>query len=350
MPVDVLMPVITTEGEDGVVTAWFVTEGSSVTSGQLIAEVQAEKVAGDITAPADGVVSGLVAINEPVAQGSPVCTIATATEVSATPVETDRVRASPAAKRRARELGIDLATVTATGSGGRISEADVEAAAGTTPPLDAERAQGAPSYLRTVIAERMRRSHTETAPVTLTTVADVTNSIQEHITAWVVRTTALCLADHPQLNGVRDGDRFVPAEIANITLAVQTDEGLTAPVIRNPAAMGLDDLAKTITSLAERARAKQLDAADFADGTFGVTNLGGYGIDAFTPLIDLPQIAILGVGAIRTVPAFAEDGSVVPRRVLTLSLTFDHAFIDGAPAAEFLAAVREALEALEAGG
>lgn len=339
MAVDVLMPVITEEGEDGVVTAWFVTEGSSVTVGQLIAEVQAEKVADDITAPADGVVSGLVGINEPVPQGSPICTIGEAAQVVAAPIESDRVRASPAAKRRARELGVDLAGVTATGAGGRITEADVEAAAeGSGEPLDE------PSYLRRVIADRMRRSHAETAPVTLTTQVDVTDSVPDHITAWIVRTTARCLTSSQQINGVRDGDRFIPAETANIALAIQTDEGLTAPVIRNPAAMELDDLTKTIRSLAERARAKQLDTRDFADGTFGISNLGGYGIDAFTPLIDLPQIAILGVGALRTVPGFAADGTVMPRRVLTLSLTFDHAFIDGAPAAEFLATLREALE------
>lgn len=334
------MPVITDEGEDGVVTAWFVTEGSSVTAGQLIAEVQAEKVADDISSPTDGVVTGLVGINDPVAQGAPICTIGETSEVLATPVEEERVRASPAAKRRARELGVDLAVVTPTGAGGRITETDVEMAGAEKPPPVEE-----PSYLRAVIADKMRRSHAETAPVTITTQADVTDSLPDHITAWVVRTTALCLADHPQINGIRDGARFVPAETANIALAVQTEEGLTAPVVRNPAAMELDDLAKTIANLAERARSKLLDAHDFADGTFAVTNLGAYGIDAFTPLIDLPQIAILGVGAIRTVPGFAEDGSVVPRRMITLSLTFDHAFVDGAPAAAFLAAVREALEA-----
>lgn len=333
------MPVVTTEGDDAVVTAWFVTEGSTVTTGQLIAEVQAEKVADDVSAPADGVVQGLVAINIPVPQGAPICTIGEAGTAPASPIETDGVRASPAAKRRARELGVDLVAVAATGAGGRITEADVEmAAAGSVLAVEE------PGFLRAVIARNMLRSHAETAPVTLTTQVDMTGVALEHITSRVVRTTAACLRDHASLNGTRDGARFIPSDVANIAIAIQTDEGLTAPVIRDPTALELEDLAKTIANLAERARSKQLDASDFEDGTFTITTLGSFGIDAFTPLINLPQIAILGVGAIREVPGFAEDGSVVSRRFLTLSLTFDHAFVDGAQAAAFLVAVREALE------
>ncbi len=345
------MPVITAVGDDGVVTAWFVDEGSAVTEGQLIAEVQAEKVAEDVHAPATGTVRGLATINRAVPQGAPICTIDEGAEApipaearSATPpaavsAAVPRVIASPSAKRLARELGVDLASVTGTGPGGRVTGADVESAAGAAEP-----AVAGMTGLRAVIARNMRRSARETAPVTLTTTVDVTGRGGPHITAWIVRTAAMALAAHPMLNGTREDDRYTPAATAHIALAIQTDDGLVAPVVRNPAKATVEEVADAIERLAERARSKALTTEDFEGATFTVTNLGGFGIDAFTPIINLPQVAILGVGAIRTAPGLSDEGAVVVRKVMTLSLTFDHAFVDGAPAAEFLAHVRELLE------
>ncbi len=344
------MPVITAEGEDGVVTAWLVDGGDRVSADQLIAEVQAEKVAEEVRAPAEGIVYDLVPVGEPVPQGSPICRIAAAEEAEGTetaetvgeppsaapPAAGERPRASPAARRVARELGVDLSTVTGSGPGGRITEADVRAAA--TPPGRAL------SGLRAVIARNMRESVRTTAPVTLTSTADVTNVPAGHLTARVVRTVATVLPDHPPLWGTRDGDRFIPAVSADVAVAVQTDDGLVAPVVRDPAAKTVEEVAAEIAALAERARAKSLEAVDYEGACFTVTNLGPYGVEAFTPIINPPQIAILGVGAIRTVPGFGSGGQVEARRQMVLSLTFDHAFVDGAPAAQFLAAVRERLE------
>lgn len=354
------MPVLTEEGEDAVVTAWMVDEGSRVKKGQLIAEVQGEKVALDVEAPADGVATGLVGINQPVPQGTPICRIEEV-EGSASPPPPDRpaettsegkppaaaaVPASPAARRLARELGISLSGISGSGPGGRITETDVRRAAGET-AAPAEEAVGM-SGLRAVIARNMRQSHATTAPVTLTTTADVTGRVPAQITAWIVRSVAICLAEHPDLNGVRDGDSFRRADRPAISLAIQTDAGLVAPVVADPAARSLEDLHEEISRLADRARSKQLTGADYEGGTFSVTNLGAYGIDAFTPIINLPQVAILGVGAIRTVPGY-RDGELTPRQEMALSLTFDHAFVDGAPAAEFLARVRRQLEEADAG-
>ena len=345
MAVEVAMPVITASGEEAVVTAWFVDEGGACTEGQLIAEVQAEKISAEVEAPASGFVVDLVGILEPVAQGSPICRItdtveapvpAEATPAPAPAPETagTRVVASPAAKRLARELGVDLATFKGTGPEGRVTEADVRAAA------EGEAPQGA---LRGVIARNMRRSHAETAPVTLHTTVDLGAEAPTQITATVVRTVAEVLGRHPDLNGVREGDRFVPAETANIAVAIQTDEGLVAPVVRDPAALSVDEVESAIGRLGEAARAKTLTAADYADATFTVTNLGAYGIDGFTPIINLPQVAILGVGTVRQAPAVDEDGGIVARYQMVLSLTFDHAFVDGAPAAAFLQDVGRAL-------
>jgi pyruvate dehydrogenase E2 component (dihydrolipoamide acetyltransferase) len=353
------MPVLTEEGEDAVVTAWMVDEGSRVKKGQLIAEVQGEKVALDVEAPADGVATGLVGINQPVPQGSPICRIEEV-EGSESPPPPERpaeatsekkppaaaAPASPAARRLARELGISLSGISGSGPGGRITETDVRRSAGETTGT-ADEAAGM-SGLRAVIARNMRQSHATTAPVTLTTTADVTGRVPEQITAWVVRSVAICLGEHPDLNGVRDGDSFRSADRPAISLAIQTDAGLVAPVVSDPAARSLEDLHEEIARLAERARSRQLTGADYEGGTFSVTNLGAYGIDAFTPIINLPQVAILGVGAIRTAPGY-RDGELVPRQEMALSLTFDHAFVDGAPAAEFLARVRRQLEEAEAG-
>jgi len=334
--VEVRMPVLTDSGEDGVVTAWFVDDGAEIQEGALLAEVQVEKVADEVHAPAAGVVRDLVAINEPVAQGAPICRIvAGAAKAPPRPV------ASPAARRRARELGVDLATVSGSGPGGRITEADVERAA--EPGTEGAELTG----LRAVIARRMRQSTHETAAVTLTSAVDVTGVPAERFTARVVGAAARALVSHPAFNGTRDGDRFVAADEPAVALAIQTDEGLVAPVVARGGEPSIDEIAASIAATAERARSHALTADDFAGATFTVTNLGPYGIDAFTPIIDPPQIAILGVGAIRDRPLVDGGGRIVPGKEVVLSLTFDHAFVDGAPAAEFLGAIVALLPRVE---
>ncbi len=345
------MPVITEEGEDGVVTAWLVSDGDRVAAGQLIAEVQAEKVAEEVRAPSAGIVRDLVPIGEPVPQGGVICRLVPAAEEEphavppptapdrprAPPTAPDRPRASPAARRVARELGVDLGTVVGTGPDGRITEADVRSAA--------VGGEGATlTGLRAVIARNMREAVRSTAAVTLTCTADVTSAPSGSITARVIRAVALALPNHPDLWGTRDGDRFIPASSTDVAVAIQTDEGLVAPVVREPGEKTVEEIAAEVASLAERARTKSLAPADHRGACFTVTNLGSYGVEAFTPIINPPQIAILGVGAIRTVPGFGEGGQVEARRQMVLSLTFDHAFVDGAPAAEFLAEVRRLLE------
>jgi pyruvate dehydrogenase E2 component (dihydrolipoamide acetyltransferase) len=345
MALEVTMPVITAFGEEAVVTAWFVDEGGACTEGQLIAEVQAEKISAEVEAPAPGFAVDLVGIHDPVPQGSPICRISESVEApapvaaSTAPAQTPettgtRVVASPAAKRVAGEMGVDLATITGTGPEGRVTEADVRAAAQEKAPT---------SPLRAVIARNMRRSHAETAPVTLHLTADLGREQPPQITAMVVRTVAQVLSRHPHLNGMRDGDSFVPAETAHIAVAIQTDQGLVAPVVRDPAGRTLDEVETSIRRLADAAKAKTLTAEDYADATFTVTNLGSYGIDGFTPIINLPQVAILGVGTVRQTPAVDDDGAIVARYQMVLSLTFDHSYVDGGPAAAFLQEVGQAL-------
>ncbi|MEX1125340.1 MAG: dihydrolipoamide acetyltransferase family protein [Acidimicrobiia bacterium] len=347
MATDVLMPVLTEPGEDGVVTAWLVDEGGRCEAGRLIAEVQVEKVAEQVYAPEAGVVVGLVPINAPVPQGEPICRIVAAGEAPepAAPAEgavgsgPARVSTpvSPAARRLAREKGVDLSKVSGTGSGGRITENDVRAAGRGQP------GESGMVGLRAVIARNMRRGHLETAPVTLASNVYLGSGAPEHMTASVIKAVAIALGEHPSMNGTRDGDRFTPAAVANVAVAVQTDQGVVSPVVRNPADRTVTGIHEEIRGLAERARNRELAMADYEGGTFTVTNLGSYGVDGFTPIINLPQVAVLGVGAVRRLPVFAADGSVTEGSRVVLSLTFDHAFIDGVPAAAFLQRVGELL-------
>lgn len=346
MALEVIMPVITVSGEEAVVTAWFVDEGATCSEGQMIAEVQAEKISAEVEAPGTGVVVDRVGVNVAVPQGEPICRIVDSTTDTAAPSETQtatveesespRGAASPAARRLARELGVDLVTVTGTGPGGRITEADVRLAGGPEPAAATE-------SLRTVIARNMLRASNETAAVTLHSTVDLGRDAPTSITANVVKVVAEVLADHPRLNGRREDGRFTPVATAQIAVAVQTDEGLVAPVVKNASDRTIEEISSLIRDLAERAGTRTLTAEDFEGGTFTVTNLGAYGIDGFTPIINLPQVAILGVGAVRRVATVENDGSVTAHHQMVLSLTFDHAFVDGAPAAAFLREVGAAL-------
>jgi len=335
MSIDVLMPVITAAGDEAVITAWFVDEGQACSDGELIAEVQAEKVADEVRASSKGYVVNRVAIGDPVDQGSPICQIvesigqpspAAASPATETPRQT--VVASPAAKRLARESGLDLSGISGSGPGGRITEEDVRAAAQPAPP--------AMSGLRAVIARNMRRSHAETAPVTLFSTVNLGRQLPSNLTATIVKVAAETLADHPRLNGHRDGDSFTAAPTAQVSVAIQTEEGLVAPVVRDASTRSVEEVAGSIKELAHRAAAGTLTPTDYEGGTFTVTNLGPHGIDGFTPIINLPQVAILGVGAARPTPVVDNDGNVTIGHQMVLSLTFDHAFVDGAPAAAFL--------------
>lgn len=343
MDVDVLMPVITASGEEAVVTAWFVDEDGSCTEGQLLAEVQAEKISAEVEAPGAGYVIDRVAVNDPIAQGDVICSIVTkpvpvqpaAAAADSQKQSSPGVVASPSAKRVARELGVELDAVTGTGPGGRITEADVRGAVETT--------GHATGGLRAVIARNMRRSHADTAPVTLHSTIDLGAEAPTQITATIIKKVAQVLPHHPLLNGRREDEVFHPADEAQISLAIQTEAGLVAPVVRDAASQTIEDIAATIRDLAGRAEAGDLTAEDYEGGTFSVTNLGAYGVDGFTPIINLPQVAILGVGSIRRAPVVDDEGKVSASHQIELSLTFDHAFIDGAPAAQFLQQVGEAL-------
>jgi pyruvate dehydrogenase E2 component (dihydrolipoamide acetyltransferase) len=259
---------------------------------------------------------------------------------------------SPRARRTAAELGVDWSGLHGSGCNGRIRERDVRAAA------TADRPAGRlipHTPVRRTIAARMVAGVTQAAPVTLTTRADATNlvNLREQFKATadvvpsysdlLVKLAAVALRRHPMLLAQwRDYGLFVPDRV-DIAVAVDTEAGLLVPVIREADRLTLRQVAAQSRDLIAQARAGRLAAEQMRDATFTITNLGGLGVDAFTPILQLPQCAVLGVGRIVREPAVVGD-RIVPRDAVTLSLTFDHRVVDGAPAARFLDALRGGVE------
>jgi pyruvate dehydrogenase E2 component (dihydrolipoamide acetyltransferase) len=282
------------------------------------------------------------------------------------------VDASPVARRLAARTGVDLAAVAGSGPGGRIMRRDVEAAgaaggpAPSPPPPEGEAvAPGVQPLtgLRAVIAERLSASWRERPHVTLTTEADATNLVsarQQAIAetgigisydAFFVALAARALREQPGMNvRLAEGGIERLAEI-NVGVAVDTERGLLVPVVRDAASRSLLQVQRVLAELVERARAGRSLPDDLSGGTFTITNLGRYEIDAFTPIINPPESAILGVGRIVAKPVArpggageAADRQVVVRDMMTLSLSFDHRLVDGAPAARFLQRVKQLVE------
>jgi pyruvate dehydrogenase E2 component (dihydrolipoamide acetyltransferase) len=261
---------------------------------------------------------------------------------------------SPRARRAAAELGVEWGGLRGSGRNGRVRERDVRAAAVGRP----EGRLIPHTNVRRMIAARMVAGVTQAAPVTLTVRADAGNLVNlrhqfkataapEEVvpgyTALVLKLAAVALRQHPLLQAQwRNDGLFVPDRI-DVALAVDTEAGLLAPVVRGVDTLTVRQVATRMHDLIARARAGRLNADELRDATFTVSNLGGHGIDAFTPIIHLPQCAVLGVGRIVREPVVRDD-RIVPGDMMTLSLTFDHRVVDGAPAARFLDTLRRCLE------
>lgn len=261
---------------------------------------------------------------------------------------------SPRAARVAAELGVDWSRLRGSGRGGRIRERDVR---GASERAKTSGAAGAGSVRRT-IADRLRHSFQQTVPVTLTARADATNlvglrdqfkasrsgDIVPTYTDIVAKVAAGALLQHPVINVLWDGDRLLAPDGIHIGIAVDTEAGLLVPVIAGADQLSLLEFARTSRDRVARARDRRLAVHEMQGGTFTITNLGGLGVELFTPVINWPEIAILGVGALRKEPVVLDDDRIEARWQLPLSLTFDHRAIDGAPAARFLQTLRERLE------
>jgi pyruvate dehydrogenase E2 component (dihydrolipoamide acetyltransferase) len=283
----------------------------------------------------------------------------------------ERVLATPLARRLAVEHGLAITDIPGTGPGGRITQDDVLRAAEASQRLPVGEA-GAPSApgegtvqplsrVRRITAERMAQSARSVARVTLTLEADLSEAahfrqqLQPEFArlgvpklpwdAIIARAAGLALLEHPAVNAQWvEGQGLLLHQAVHVGIAVALEpEGLLVPVLRDAHARSLRELAADLLRLVERAQANRLSPDEMQDGTFTITNLGQHRVDAFTPIINPPETAILGVGRIAQKPAVV-DGRVEPRTQCTLSLSFDHRVVDGAPAAAFLARLAELLE------
>jgi len=257
------------------------------------------------------------------------------------------VQATPVVRRIAQELGVDLGSVIPTGPGGRVSEDDVRAAAGTGARPVQARVEGRREKVRGVrrqIVEHLTRAHREVPAVTYVEECDFSHVDLKLLLPAVLQATAAGLVEFPELNARLEGDEIVYLDRYDIGVAVQTDDGLLVPVVRGCDTRSLDELRADVDELARKARSGELTAEELRGSTFTVTSAGKLAGLLVTPLVNHPEVAILGVHRIGPRPVVRE-GEIVVRPVGNVSVTFDHRVVDGARAAQFALSVIARLEA-----
>jgi len=383
-----MMPKFGLTMHEGTIQRFFKAAGDRVSAGEPLFEVETEKVLYEVEAPASGTLATALfdegatvecgvavtviaeagedvatiaarygkSASQPANQGSPATSPPMANR-SAAANASGRRSASPVARKLASELGVNLDKIEGTGPGGRITREDVERTSksstktqpllrATVPSADRVAFRG----VRKVIAERMHQSLHASAQITIAAEADVTPATEFRTrmtgefdfsyTDMMIHSVARALMRHPRINACLDGAAIALNATANVGIAVALDEGLIVPVVNRAESKSLREIALESRALGEKARSGHLKLEDVTGGTFTITNLGMFGIDSFTPILNPGETGILGVGRI-VEKAAVFDGAIAKRAMLWLSLTFDHRVIDGAPAAEFLRTVIE---------
>jgi len=415
----VIMPKTGMAMEEGLITEWFIKEGDTVSTGDILAEIETDKSSMELESDCSGTVLRILyeeGTTVPVVET--IAWIGTADEEipetesqkviealssipesqvedTATPSRSRSLKATPAARRSAGEKNLSLETITATGRHGEIREADVLKRSGVTTPLARRIAEekginldgirgsghagriyssdltnqikvdqlpGADTDLRVpltkvqkITGKRMFRSHTEIPAVSMDTKADVTrlleirselnSTLKEKVSIndLVLKAAALALEENPRLNSILDGDSVIYKSSINITMAVATETGLLVPVVRDVNRLSIKQLSVQTAELIRKCRGGTITSEEMEGGSFTVSNIGTFGITSFTPIINQPQAAILGVCAIEDQLKMVND-SVQSRQIMGLSISFDHRISDGAEAAVFFSRVRELLE------
>jgi pyruvate dehydrogenase E2 component (dihydrolipoamide acetyltransferase) len=379
MPHPIVMPSFGMYTVDGKLVAWLHATGMQVEEGQPLLEIETEKATHEVVAPASGILHTIVHVGAAIKEQDVVGYILAPGEIAptedtanplpsiaATPArqlvrERSFVKATPIARRLAAAHGLDLTTVIGSGPGGRIVEADVQSALQGTPLLERQPkdrrsderrvSERIPlTGLRGAIAARLRHSADTAVALTLTreVEADAFVAAREQLAAALgrplsfdamfVKLMALGLRECPTLNAVVQAGEILRLDEINVGFAVSLARGLVVPVIRNADTLPLGIVNERVSKLTQRARGGTISVGEMDGGTATVTNLGGHGIDAFTPVLNPPESCILGVGRIMPRPV-VRDGVLRAGVTCVLSLTFDHRVEDGAPAAQLLEAV-----------
>lgn len=388
------MPKLGQAMEAGIVQQWLKKEGDRVEPGEVIAVIESEKFTEELEAREGGVLRKiLVPEGEAVPPGTPIGIVAGPTEAlpevepvspqaeaqaaaprepsptspqATPPAPKRRVKASPAARRLAEEKGVDLAQIEGSGPEGSITREDVEKYLSEPQP---QRAWAGPQPLRTptesralspmrrTIAERLGRSYREAVHVTLFKKVDCSKllEVRERLNRqrkadlspldFIIMAVVRALEQHPELNAVFEDGKHKLIRERNIGIAVDIEKGLITPVLHKAEGKDIFEISRARRELVQKALSGRYTPEDLSGGTFTITNLGPYGIDAFTPIINPPEVAILGVGRIQeeAVRDEREEGGIRFKPFLTFSLTFDHRVVDGAAAARFLETLEEHL-------
>jgi pyruvate dehydrogenase E2 component (dihydrolipoamide acetyltransferase) len=366
MPTEIVMPRMGWDMKVGSVAEWVKQEGEQVKAGEVICLISGDKATTELEAPESGRLY-LPADAPPPGAEVPVGTLLAyllgPDESAPTRAATrePRLVATPRARRAAAAMGVDWRTVAGSGRGGRILERDIQRASPMVPsgPPVVLSVEPAPlEGIRRVTAERVELSARIVAAVTLTTEVDATPLVRlreqamadeaavPSITDLLVKIAALALSEHPSLNASLTDTGIVEHPEIHVAVAVDTERGLVAPVVRDANKRSIRDISQETRRLIEAARTGRLAPRDTSGATFTITNLGMYEVDAFTPIVNLPQCAILGVGRIVARPVVIDETTekIEVRRMLALSLTFDHRLVDGAPAARFLQRIKHLIE------
>jgi pyruvate dehydrogenase E2 component (dihydrolipoamide acetyltransferase) len=325
---------------EGEIARWLVEVGQEVAEDEPLLEIQTDKTTVEIPSPAAGTVARiLVEEGQLVPVGTPLVVIGS----DAVAPEPKRVQVTPLVRRIATELGVDLASVRGTGPEGRITEEDVR---GVAAPREGERRE-ALRGVRRQIAEHLTRAHREVPAVTVVEECDFTALSEARgdrsYLPYLIHAVVAELKRFPELNATLAANEIVYWERYDVGVAVQTDEGVLVPVVRAADEKSLDELAAETERLAEGARTGTLKPEELRGSTFTVTSAGRLGGLLATPLVNYPEVAILGLHRIAPRPA-VRDGELVVREMGLLSCTFDHRVVDGARASEFLLAVIARLE------
>jgi pyruvate dehydrogenase E2 component (dihydrolipoamide acetyltransferase) len=367
--IEVRMPRLSDSMEEGTIVRWLKAAGEAVAAGDALVEIETDKATIEYEAEAGGTLEILASEGEAVALGEAIARLLPeGMEAAARP---PRVLATPVARRMASELGIDLGAVTATGRRGQIMKADVEAFAGGpgndngAAPVPDPAPEPQPlatatreelTRIQRTIARRMAQSRAVVpdievvveidmgACLTLRAQLAVHHSPAPSVNDLVIKACALALREHPRVNGSYAEEAFELHERVNVGFAVAAPDSLLVPVITDADRRPVTEIAAVTRALAAKAREGRITPAEVSGATFTVSNLGMFGVDRFTAIINAPQAAILAVGA-ATERAVVRDGAVTAAVMMTATLAADHRILYGADAARFLTGVRDRLQA-----
>jgi 2-oxoisovalerate dehydrogenase E2 component (dihydrolipoyl transacylase) len=339
--------------EEGEIVSWFVDEGDEVELNQPLVEVETAKATVEIPSPYGGTIARLHAVaGDSVPVGAPLVTFGVERGPTVPSGGSRGPAATPAVRRLARELGVDLSRVEGSGPGGRIIEDDVRRAAGSSEPVaSAEPTSTAVTATRRAIARRLTEvaaipQVTTFRTVDCTALETFRRGLKVSPLPVVVRALAEVCEGHPLMNSAWAGNEILLYQRVHAGIATDTERGLVVPVVRDVDARGIEEIASEIRRVARAARAGHLSPADVAGATISVSNTGSYGSEAGTPLLNPGNAVTLAIGVVAP-RALVVDGEVVARPACTLSLTFDHRVLDGAAVGRALTDLVELLEDAE---